>query len=306
MQPLRSGLSLVKTYQLHAIALHNHQQLAQSARWPKHVRASENLLSTAWQFVEDRHITNSQISQIVVDSEVFLCLFSTPTDSRCLLQLLYHWALGLGLTMISHITRGNHVILFSRYLKLLLLGSLLVQHSHILYVWYFTTSHNKKQVIMVSTIEKQLCTCVPTYYILHRKWIRNIVLYAHHHYSFLKATKAGKSRQAMPLIGYHLSKEANCFQVQKPNSAGLTSRIGPHHLILLWRWDMCLGPTNHGEIILSSGELLVQNNPKVFAKEWQSLSPTMFRNDNACDQLEEPALTKPAMTHSVFVYLMME
>ena len=68
-----------------------------------------------------------------------------------------------------------------------------------------------KQVIMVSTIEKQLRTCVSTYCILHRKWIRNIVLYAHHHYSFLKAAKAGKSRQAMPLIGYHLSKEANCL-----------------------------------------------------------------------------------------------
>ena len=48
-----------KTYQLHSIALHYHQQMAQCARWPKPVQTSrKNILSTAGQFVEDHHIRN--------------------------------------------------------------------------------------------------------------------------------------------------------------------------------------------------------------------------------------------------------
>ena len=42
-----------KTYQLHSIALHYHQQMAQCARWPKPVQTwRKNLLSTAGQFVK--------------------------------------------------------------------------------------------------------------------------------------------------------------------------------------------------------------------------------------------------------------
>ena len=56
--------------------------LARSARWPKPVQTSrKNLLSTAGQFVKDHHITNSQMSQIVVDSEVEAFILSYMSSS---------------------------------------------------------------------------------------------------------------------------------------------------------------------------------------------------------------------------------